>query len=408
MRDFREAKSMAHTLRESLTDRLAISHSDSLELVSRMLGVADWNTLAALLKDDPRSPTVAVAGHPEGATFYPAIPIRDFVPFPTMTFPLFIGREKTRQALEAAFAGAREVVLAVQKDAAVDDPTLDDLHEIGTLGRLMEVERLPDDILKVFVQVQRRVAIGRFVGEHGTYRAEIAAVAEGRIPEAPDLIRQAVERFKEYAATRDIREVATVPPFDRIRDPGRLADVIVSQMVLPLRSKQAVLATLDPLYRLQQVYALMDSAVAPERSAELAATLERALAHARQRRHGTATLEHLLLAMTDDADATSAMHHCGIDLGILRESLIGYIDTGLKHLSTERETDPQPSTAFQRVTQRAGMQAWEMHCAATSGAEILASLFAEARSPAVQVLVQQHMTQKHALDFIVQRQMKRR
>jgi ATP-dependent Lon protease len=273
MRDFRDAKSMAHTLRESLTSKaMAISHSESLEMVSRMLGVADWNTLSALLKDDPRT----AASIKTGASSYPAIPIRDFVPFPAMTFPLYVGREKTRQALELAFAGPREVVLAVQKDAAVDDPKQNDLYEVGTLARLMEVERLRDDTLKVLVQVQRRIAIRRFVGEHGAFQAEIADLAEGRPPEAPALIDQAVGRF------------------------------------------------------------------------------------------------------------------------------------GLNHLSTERDADPQPSEAFQRVIERAGMQAWEMQCAATTGAEILSAMFGEWRSPAVQVLVQQHMTQKRALAFIAERQTKRR
>jgi ATP-dependent Lon protease len=221
MRDFRDAKSMAQTLRESLTDKaVVISHGESLELVSRMLGVADWNTLSAMLKDSPGAPALPLTRRLKGGTSYPAIPIRDLVPFPTMTFPLFVGREKTRQALERAFAGSREVVLATQKDAAVHDPTFDDLYDVGTLAELMEVERLPDDTLKVLTRVRRRVAISRFVGEHGTFQAEIADVAEGRIPEAPDL-RRAIERFKDYAAAHDFRMVGTVPPLDQIRDPGR-------------------------------------------------------------------------------------------------------------------------------------------------------------------------------------------
>ena len=409
MRDFRDAKSMAHTLRQSLADKaMAISHSESLELVSRMLGVADWNTLAARLKDDPRSAALPVAGPPKGASSYPAIPIRDLVAFPTMTFPLFVGREKTRQALERAFAGPREVVLATQKDAAVNDPTFADLFEVGTLARLMEVERLADDTLKVLVQVQRRVAISRFVGEHGTFQADIADVAEGRIPDAPELIGQAVERFRRYAASHDIRMVATVPPLDQIRDPGRLADLIASRMVLPLRTKQAVLESFDPVWRLEQVLALMDNAVAPEPSAALAATLDRARVHARACRHSHATLEHLLLALAEDADAVAVLQNCDVDLGVLRESLTGYIDTGLNHLLTAREAAPEQTAAFQRVTQAAGMQAWERGRAATTGADILAALFAEWKSPAVQVLVQQHMTQQDALAFIERAQLKRR
>jgi ATP-dependent Lon protease len=174
-------------------------------------------------------------------------------------------------------------------------------------------------------------------------------------------------------------------------------------MVLPLRSKQAVLASFDPVWRLEQALALMDNAVAPDRSAELTATLERAQAHARQRRHSFTTLEHLLLALVDDADANAVMRNCGVDLGVLRESLVGYVDTGLDHLRTASETAPQPTAAFQRVMQSAGMQAWERHCAATTGADILAALFAEWKSPAVQMLMQQHMTLKATLNFIAQR-----
>ena len=114
MRDYRDAKAMAQTLRESLTNRtVTISHSESLELVSRMLGVADWNTLAALLQTDRRP----VVGRPAArerleAARYPSLPLRDFVPFPGAVFPLYIGREKSKAALDQAFKSGREVVLA--------------------------------------------------------------------------------------------------------------------------------------------------------------------------------------------------------------------------------------------------------------------------------------------------------
>ncbi len=402
MRNFRDAKSMAQTLRESLTEKaVVISHGESLELVSRMLGVADWNTLSALLKADPRESAAPATPRREGLIHYPAIPIRDLVPFPTMTFPLFIGREKTKQALDQAFAQRREVVLAVQKDADVDNPGFDDLYEVGTLATLMEVDRLQDDTMKVLVQVHRRVAINSFAGENGAFQAEISDISEGPIPDAPDLIASAVTRFKSYAAAHDHRIVGTVPPLDQIRDPGRLADVIASQLGVPLRTKQALLATLDPLERLERAHALMENAVAPPRSRAIAATLDRALADARQRRHSHATLEHLLLALADDADAAAVMRSCGVDLGALRSNLVGYIDTGLTRLLTGRKDAPQPTAAFQRVTQRAGMQAWELQRAATTGADILVALFTEWQSPAVQMLVQQQMTRKAALDVVM-------
>jgi len=199
MRDFRDAKTMAQTLRESLsTKAVTISHSESLELVSKMFGVADWNTLSAMLKTE-RPATDAPAAPRQGTAVYPAIPMRDLVPFPAAVVPLFIGRRKTMQSLEWAFERQREVVLAVQKDFATDDPTADDIHATGALATLLEVRRLPDDTMKALVQINRRVAIRHFIGETGAFQAEIADLDEGPIAEAPELVLRAVARFKRYA-----------------------------------------------------------------------------------------------------------------------------------------------------------------------------------------------------------------
>ncbi len=120
MRDFRDAKAMAQTLRDSLSSKtVTISHSESLELVSKMLGAADWNTLSALIQAGRHAPAPAAAQQTEPARTYPAMPIRDLVPFPSATFPLFVGRSKTIQALDHAFQRQREVVLVVQKDSAL-------------------------------------------------------------------------------------------------------------------------------------------------------------------------------------------------------------------------------------------------------------------------------------------------
>jgi ATP-dependent Lon protease len=88
MRDFRDAKAMAQTLRESLTTKdVTISHSESLELVSKMLGVADWNTLSALLHAERRDTAAPITKLKTTTTLYPAVPLRDLVPFPNATYP---------------------------------------------------------------------------------------------------------------------------------------------------------------------------------------------------------------------------------------------------------------------------------------------------------------------------------
>ncbi len=257
MRDFRDAKTMAQTLRESLTTKaVTISHSESLELVSRMLGISDWNTLSALLQAGRRN-TEPAAKRLTEENIHPAIPLRDLVPFPTMSVPLFVGREKTMRALDHAFEGHREVVLAVQREEAIDEPGFSDVYEVGVLARLLELERLDGGTLKVLVQAHRRVIIRRFHGEVGAFRAEIADISEGPIPDAPELILRAVERFESYAATRQIQMRQTWPPLQQTRDPGRVADIISSYMALPVRDKQSLLATIDPVARLERVDALL-------------------------------------------------------------------------------------------------------------------------------------------------------
>src|ERR1700676_2386753 len=239
MRDFRDAKTMAQTLREALTTKaVTISHSESLELVSRMLGVSDWNTLSALLLADKRANGIAAAKHPAAAASYPAIPLRHLGPFPAMSFPLFVGRKKTVQALDHAFERQREVVLAVQRDSGVDEPGFDDVYQVGVLARLLELERLPDGTLKILTQVHRRVLIRRFLAETGAFLAEIADISEGPIPDAPELIQKAVGRFESYTAARQIRTRQTWRPLDQNRDPGRVADVIAAYMTLPIRESR--------------------------------------------------------------------------------------------------------------------------------------------------------------------------
>jgi len=389
MRDFRDAKSMAQTLRESLTTKaVTISHSESLELVSKMLGVADWNTLSALLQTERRGGGLPTSPRQGASSSYPVIPIRDLVPFPTGILPLFVGRVKTMQALDQAFERECEVVLAVQRDPGTDQPGFDDVYEIGVLAQLLELERQGDGTLKVLVQARKRVAIRRFAGESGAYEAEVTEISEGPIADMPDLVQQAVQHFKAYTAAHEIRIPQIWPLLDQTRDPGRVADMIATRMKLPLSEKQDLLVMVDPVARLTRVDALMSLPV-PLPSPALEATRRRALDYANQRRHQTATLEHLLLALIDDTDAAAVLQACKADLAALKATLLNYIDRELKRLVIEGETDARPSAAFGRVIQRATLDAQVSGRAAVSGANMLLAIFPETRSPAVRFLGEQ-------------------
>jgi ATP-dependent Lon protease len=409
MRDFRDAKTMAQTLRETLTTKaVTISHSESLELVSKMLGVSDWNTLSALLQADRHETAAPAAKRLGGAATYPAIPLRDFVPFPTTSFPLFVGREKSMQALDRAFERQREVVLAVQKHASVDEPGFDDVYEVGVLARLLELQRLAGGGLKVLAQAHRRVVICRFIGENGAFQAEIADISEGPIPDAPFLIKRAVTRFESYAADREIRVRQTWPPLDQTPDPGRVADIVASYLPLAIGDKQSLLATLDPVARLERVDALLNNLknasplppaiaeVVPgtRYSAELETTLHRALDYANQRKHEYATLEHLLLALIEDANASAVMRACKADLGVLREKLASYLDNELKRPVIDKDGDAKPTAAFQRVAQRAARLTQELNRPDVTGANTLLAIFAETQSPAARFLGEQGVSRE--------------
>ena len=127
------------------------------------------------------------------------------------------------------------------------------------------------------------------------------------------------------------------------------------------------------------------------------ATLQRALAYANQRKHEYATLEHLLLALTEDVDASLAMKAWNIDLGVLSGKLIDYLDTGLKKLVTDSHEEAKPTPAFHRVIQRATVHAQEARVSFLTGPDALLSILAETLSPAAKLLEEQGKTYEAAL-----------
>ncbi len=140
----------------------------------------------------------------------------------------------------------------------------------------------------------------------------------------------------------------------------------------------------------------------PHFSRELESTLHRALAAANHREHDYATLEHLLLALIDDQDASALMKACNVDLGALKENLANYIDNELTGLAKSDGKDARPTPAFQRVVQRAVTHIQWSGGADVTGGNVLVAIFAETESPAVRLLGEQGLTGQDAVNFIVQ------
>jgi hypothetical protein len=138
----------------------------------------------------------------------------------------------------------------------------------------------------------------------------------------------------------------------------------------------------------------------PRFSATLETTLQRALAHANQRKHQYATLEHLLLALTDDMDASAVLKACNVGISALKDHLTSYIDNELKNLVIDDGGEAKPTAAFQRVVPRAVLQAQRLGRPTVSGAELLVAIFAERQSPGVLLLLEQAMTSYDAVNFV--------
>jgi ATP-dependent Clp protease ATP-binding subunit ClpA len=135
-------------------------------------------------------------------------------------------------------------------------------------------------------------------------------------------------------------------------------------------------------------------------SRNLEHTLHRALAKANERNHEFATLEHLLLALTDDQDAMAVLRSCGIALPELREQLEAYLDSELGYLVSEEPEEAKPTTAFQRVLQRAAIHVQSSGREEVTGANVLVALFSERESHAVYFLQEQDMTRFDAVNYI--------
>jgi hypothetical protein len=143
-----------------------------------------------------------------------------------------------------------------------------------------------------------------------------------------------------------------------------------------------------------------EGAPGPQFSAELESTLHRALEYANQRKHQYSTLEHLLLALIDDADASAVMKACNVDLGALNGQLGSYVDNDLKKLVIDDGGESKPTAAFQRVVQRAVLEAKGRGRPMLTGANTLVAMFPETQSPAARLLDEQGMSHQDAANFI--------
>ncbi|HEY6662177.1 MAG TPA: endopeptidase La [Sphingomicrobium sp.] len=190
----------------------------------------------------------------------PILPLRDIVVFPHRIVPLFVGREKSVAALEAAMADNRELFLVAQLDPGEDDPDRDALYDLGVIATAMQLLKLPDGTVRVLVEGVKRARLQDLVPRDGYLSAVVEEVDEDAAdsPEAQALMRSAIDQFENYAKLNKRLPPETGIQLAEIDDPSALADAIASNLSIKVADKQALLGELNASRRLEMVFAFME------------------------------------------------------------------------------------------------------------------------------------------------------
>ena len=193
----------------------------------------------------------------------PLLPLRDIVVFPHMVVPLFVGRAKSIQALEDAVEGGRELMLAAQRQAGQEDPTEEDIYQVGTLGKIIQLLRLPDGTVKVLVEGKSRARIDEYVSDDPYLRVSITVLEEtaGDLAESEALVRGVHSTFEDYVKLNKKVPRELLSTVAAINAPGKLADTVVAHLNLTLEERQALLEITSPSERLEDVYSRMQAEI---------------------------------------------------------------------------------------------------------------------------------------------------
>ncbi len=195
----------------------------------------------------------------------PLLPVRDIVVFPYMVLPLFVGREMSIKAIEAALAGNRIIFLATQKALDVENPKPDDIHRVGTIGIIMRMLKLPDERIKILVQGISKGKVQEYIQTEPYYSVKIAKIADAK-PSASSLETEAVMRTVKEQLERIVSLGKVLMPdvmvvIENLEEPGRLADMVVSNLGLKVEVTQDVLEIEDPVLRLKRVSEILSKEV---------------------------------------------------------------------------------------------------------------------------------------------------
>ena len=193
----------------------------------------------------------------------PLLPLRDVVVYPHMVLPLFVGRERSIEALEHAMSGSKQVLLVAQREAGDDNPGVDDLYQVGTVSTILQLLKLPDGTIKVLVEGGERAAVEAIDSGENFSLATVRQMECDELAEAEvdGTIRETVAHFEKYVNVSKKVPNEVLTSLSGIDEPGRLADTIAAHMSVDLEEKQKILEMASVKSRIDHLMGLMDSEI---------------------------------------------------------------------------------------------------------------------------------------------------
>jgi ATP-dependent Lon protease len=188
----------------------------------------------------------------------PLLPVRDIVVFSYMFLPLFVGRESSIRAVEEAMKTNRLILLATQKNPSEDNPTPQDIYSVGTVAMIMRKLKLPDNRIKILIQGLVKAQIKQYLQQSPVYMVEIEKLIEPGVGELTveieALMRNVKEQCEKILSLKGLISSEILEILENVNDPGRLADLVASNLKLSIDEAQHILEIVDPVVRLKKVH----------------------------------------------------------------------------------------------------------------------------------------------------------
>ena len=191
---------------------------------------------------------------------FPVLPLRDIVVFPNLVVPLFVGRDKSVNALENVMQNDKKILLVAQKDAGDDDPSPEEIYEIGVIASVRQLLKLPDGTVKVLVEGETRAKVESYTRTEDYFEAEASLIIEEEADEEEleALSRSVISQFESYGKLNKRVPPEIIVSVGQIDDSSQLADTVASHLNIKISEKQELLEIADAGARLEKVFALME------------------------------------------------------------------------------------------------------------------------------------------------------